>query len=286
LISPQALDTSLPWQDISKSVPITPHVGHPVCQIMVKLKPKAPYLSNEIGLVSDTKQAPKLRYARTREGFPMIPARSVKGWVRHQAQKIAATIAHQHFDISAHDAQDCVKNWVDGLFGNDLQRGWLQMSDAVSTEPATQHEQTFNAIDRFTGGVTHLEGQQSLYSVEAALNELQTQIGLDVRLLTEEYNHWKGLLLLVLRDALAGELWLGWGQARGYGEFTLEITLPKNQDTYASEIASDQISHLCDVSALLQHPLITAEGDVWVQALHSALGKHLQSSLPKEPAHA
>ena len=38
----------------------------------------------------------------------------------------------------------------------------------------------------------------------------------------------KGLLLLVIRDALEGDLILGWGKGRGYGSFNLGIRLEKN----------------------------------------------------------
>ena len=37
---------------------------------------------------------------------------------------------------------------------------------------------------------------------------------------------YKGLLLLV-RDALEGDLVLGWGKGRGYGSFKLELQLKK-----------------------------------------------------------
>ena len=37
----------------------------------------------------------------------------------------------------------------------------------------------------------------------------------------------KGLLLLVVRDALEGDLILGWGKGRGYGNFNLRIRLGK-----------------------------------------------------------
>lgn len=34
---------------------------------------------------------------------------------------------------------------------------------------------------------------------------------------------WRGLLLLVLRDAIEGDLAIGWGKARGYGAFKVEV---------------------------------------------------------------
>lgn len=46
--------------------------------------------------------------------------------------------------------------------------------------------------------------------------------------LRESLIDWqKGILLLVVRDMLEGELGLGWGKSRGYGSFSVELTVRK-----------------------------------------------------------
>ena len=89
--------------------------------------------------------------------------------------------------------QQDVDKKIEDLFGSEQKRGILRFDDAVSAEVAEPFPQTFNAVDRFTGGVA----KSALYSVEAArCGELQGCISLIGELSDE--NKWaKAVLLLV-----------------------------------------------------------------------------------------
>ena len=76
------------------------------------------------------------------------------------------------------------------------------------------HRRTFVAIDRFTGAAA----DRKLYSVEAVAPEAyRWPLALDAALLPEGEPWRRGLLVYLLRDAMDGELRLGWGKARGFG---------------------------------------------------------------------
>jgi hypothetical protein len=78
--------------------------------------------------------------------------------------------------------------------------------------PRDLHPQWFNALDRFTGGAA----EQRLYNVVAAIpDRLDFDLSLQPRLRGEPWV--LGLLCYLLRDALEGDIALGWGRARGYG---------------------------------------------------------------------
>ena len=184
-------------------------------KIEIQLNFSAPFLVNDAYLVEEKVEEktdiPDLKFNRLPNGEPIIPASSLRGVLRGQCQKILNTRFPQHPDL---------KKLLDNLFGTTEQRSLIWITDAVGNSKEN-HEQTFSAIDRFTGGAK--EG--ALYQVNAAQEQiLTTTIFLDDKreLLDgkRRLEEWeKGLLLLVARDALEGDLMCGWGKARGFGVF-------------------------------------------------------------------
>jgi CRISPR/Cas system CSM-associated protein Csm3 (group 7 of RAMP superfamily) len=229
----QPLDTC--WETISlptdkvpspKSLPFSVHIV-----------PQSPLLVHEAGFI-DSKGSqqdgdPVLMFDRDHAGKARIPASSLRGMVRAQAHKIAATIAHLHYEVAAKNAHTCVEPLIEALFGGERWRGFVYFGEALSQKQAETHRQTFNAIDRFTGGVA----DGALYSVEAAICDvLRSDLFLEemglrspnsfpkiAEVLPKNDAWWQGLLLLVLRDAMDGELSIGWGRARGYGAFFVHV---------------------------------------------------------------
>lgn len=171
------------------------------------------YTQEKVKDASENSEFPDLTFSRTPTGQALIPATALRGWLRGRVRKILLTLQQQDVDKKIED-----------LFGSEQKRGILRFDDAVSAEVAEPFPQTFNAVDRFTGGVA----KSALYSVEAArCGELQGCISLIGELSDE--NKWaKAVLLLVARDVLEGELSLGWGKSRGYGSFGVALKI-KNE---------------------------------------------------------
>ncbi len=192
--------------------------------LSLQVRSLTPLLVNEPGLVSRVKKEPKLEFSRTIDGRALVPGSSFKGLVRAHCARILATIAHQHYGIPAAQAVSGVKPLVEELFGSERSRALLWFEDLISEEPARKHQQFFNAVDRFTGGVS----ESDLFSVIAAdCDKLSSQCFLDsARLPANDW--WKGLLILVIRDAMEGQLAVGWGKAKGYG--VLHLCTVGNQD--------------------------------------------------------
>ncbi|MGH8470516.1 MAG: RAMP superfamily CRISPR-associated protein [Gammaproteobacteria bacterium] len=183
-----------------------------------RLVPTAPLLVNEPGYVKDEEGEPDLEYNRLPDNWPVIPAASLRGMLRGRARRIVATIATSP-DAPAKETGEIAESIVNELFGSTERRGSIVIDDAIATGPGKEHRQHFNAIDRFKGGVA----ARKLYSARAVLcNGLESVLHLELTRMPKG-DWWRGLLLLVLRDALEGDLAIGWGKARGYGAFKVEL---------------------------------------------------------------
>jgi len=176
----------------------------PLKKIKINLNFSAPFLVNDAYLVEEKVEEKTdisdLEFSRLPSGEPIIPASSLRGVLRGQCQKILNTKFSN-------------PPTLDNLFGTTEQRSLVWITDAVGNSKEN-HEQVFNAIDRFTGGTK----DNALYQINAAHEQvLTTMIFLDDK---REIKDWeKGLLLLLARDALEGDLMCGWGKARGFGAF-------------------------------------------------------------------
>lgn len=200
-------------------------------ELRFRLIPTAPLLVNEPGYVQKKNKRddplPDLEYSRLPDGRPIVPAASLRGLLRGRARRILATIAAPH-NSSDKEAEkkvwEAVESIVNELFGSTIRRSPIVIDDTVATVPGEEHRQYFNAVDRFTGGVA--DGK--LYSARAVLcDSLEGAIYFEPKRM-EQYripheDWWRGLLLLVLRDAIEGDLAIGWGKARGYGAFKVEL---------------------------------------------------------------
>jgi CRISPR/Cas system CSM-associated protein Csm3 (group 7 of RAMP superfamily) len=200
---------------------------------------------------TENDQSPNLEYSRDPQGCPVLPAASLKGAVRARARKILLTLLAEQCPSLAQATQKA-ESMVQQLFGQEDRRSLLWIGDAVllATDKA-EHLQHFNAIDRFTGGVA----TGKLYSVNAQDSGVYAgQLALDPAKLED----WaRGLLILVVRDAIEGDIALGWGKARGYGAFRLALSWQ----------AGHWIDHWPDLLAALGK----AEAQRNIDALHQAI---------------
>ncbi len=191
--------------------------------LSLSLYPTSPLLVNDVHLVQDEKESPNHVYTRRGEKL-CIPGATLKGLIRGHCRKIVLTLLHniddQDQQYSAHQA--IAESTMEEIFGGETAASLLRVSEAISVSDATEHLQTFIAVDRFTGGVA----DGALYSVEAAVaDELPFELYLHRELLEKSWV--TGLLLLVLRDAMEGDLSIGWGKSRGFGAFQLGIVADK-----------------------------------------------------------
>lgn len=190
------------------------------------LYPQGPLLVDTVHVAprkdkkDDEENTPGMRYRRDAQGRVLLSASSLRGMLRGHCRKILMTLlAHK---ITGSAPPYCVANKIademcDLLFGHTGRRGAIILSDAAA-QNSVPHRQTFNAIDRFTGGVA----KGALYTVEAATaKRLSGDIYIDGAKLQGEW--WQGLLLLALRDGMEGDFAVGWGKAKGYGAVTVSI---------------------------------------------------------------
>ena len=220
LTSEQSLTES--YEILSK--PLIPAIS-PITeqQIIFRLYPQAPFLLNDPAYVSARESdvdssLPALEYSRTPDNHALIPATALRGWMRGRARRILLTLLVAN-GIDWHSANTQADNLLEPLFGSTRQQSLLWFDDAISPQIVEPHCQMFNGVDRFTGGVAN----GKLYQVRAAeCDYLEGKLYLPKALPAEWCN---GLLLLVIRDALEGDLVLGWGKGRGYGSFNLGIRL-------------------------------------------------------------
>jgi len=193
-------------------------------QLKFDLIPHGSFLLHDPNYVDDNaKGTPQIAYSRTPDGHALIPATALRGWVRGRVRRILLTLLMQREPELAQPikkADELVKELVDEIFGHEGRRGKVWFDDAVSEKVAESCLQTFNAVDRFTGGVA----ETALFSVGGARCEKLS----GAVWLRKSLKAWqKGILLLVVRDMLEGELGLGWGKSRGYGSFSVELTVRK-----------------------------------------------------------
>lgn len=158
-------------------------------------------------------------HERDASGRPRIPGTTLKGWTRARARRILKTIhagAHS-LDAAASKAADpLIDAQIATIFGTVGIRSRLYFSDAVATNAditKVAHNQTFVAIDRFSGKVfgSALFGARA---VRASTAFRTTVRGLD----TGKWEDWqRGLLLWLLRDIVEGDLSVGSGKGKGFG---------------------------------------------------------------------
>lgn len=154
---------------------------------------------------------PDVRHLRS-GGQPVLSGTSLTGVIRAQAVRIVRLV----HDLSSEDAEEC---WIGRLFGPCKDRAGkatdfqpqasrLRVSERPVTNGVSQRL-TRVAIDRFTQGV-----------VPAALFDEQPHVGGTVQLrfvLRNPHDGEVGLLLLVLKDLLTGQLPVGGTSSVGRG---------------------------------------------------------------------
>lgn len=189
-------------------------------KITFKLDVKSPLLIND---PEATEKANKEREEKDKidhifmqkNGNAIIQGSTIKGWVRARCEKILLTLINKQESNQASKIDHKVLS--NQLFGSTNQQGIIEFNAAkVKIQEHEKHHQTFNAIDRFSGGVK----AHALYNAEAIWPEAPFVFSINYQ--QENLKNWMKLLLLfVIRDAMEGDLVLGWGKSKGFGRLTL-----------------------------------------------------------------
>jgi len=227
-------------------------------EFSIDIYPQSPLLCNEPGFVTGNEQESKqVFYARN--GKAVIPGSTLAGVARARGRKILMTLLHQADPQKAlNEVAKEADDKINQFFGSRDKQSAIELSDATDTaETSTKHTQYFNAIDRFTGGVK----DGALFNVVAAqCTELKTETCfLNLSRLPEE-DWWKGLLLFIARDAIEGDLAVGWGKSKGYGSFSITL----NATNYKINSRSSLVNAINQ-----EFGKNTAEK--WIKALHGMI---------------
>ena len=156
-------------------------------------------------------------------GKPVLPARSLQGALRSQSERILRTLGIACCGAGGEECCDTKSTKREEfclacqLYGNTkLSSRLTQPTPPTCEKPGAEHTQDFIAIDRFTGG-----GKDG--AKFNARGFYQPKFRATLALAGDVSPAARGLLLLTLRDLADGDIPLGWGKRKGYGECTVPM---------------------------------------------------------------
>ncbi len=253
-----------PSRPAARSLPVTAGLA-----LTLAITPDAPLL---VSPERDRRaRAPDLRWRRDGDDA-LIPASSLKGMLRGRARRILLTRLVADWPALDDQTRAAVADDLLGeVFGAVHKQGarmarlWIGPATGRVEMETDVHPQCFTAIDRFTGGVAG----SKLYQIEAVMPaELTFPLQLQPALLVQDM-HWAlGLLVLLLRDAMEGDLGIGWGRARGLGAIRIAPRLADGKQPADWTELLDWLDH----GRLGIKP---EAPDVWLQALEQQLSRRV-----------
>ncbi|HHJ20681.1 MAG TPA: TIGR03986 family CRISPR-associated RAMP protein [Gammaproteobacteria bacterium] len=184
----------------------------------IELKFDGPFLVNDPSKYSkgDGDQPAVHQPLTDRSNNPILPARSFRGAIRAQAERIIRTMGGACCDTQSpcqNSGQLCI---ACQMFGTTGWKTTLSISDfTYDGEYRPAKTQQFVAIDRFHGG-----GKDgALFSIKYFERPvLKGGISLKLRNQNADELSWrKGLLALLFRDLQEGDITFGFGANKGYG---------------------------------------------------------------------
>lgn len=213
------------WQDYAVAADITPiaaGAANATIELPLKLEFHTPFLVKQAG---DKEEGQADAIPRQRDGKVLLPASSLRGSLRSQAERILRTLGKD--TLQGHEAPPYRKGSAHEdlatlLFGSAGWRGIVATADCLGSDNKTVRQELL-AIDRFTGG-----GKDSAkFNIDyAECPTLSGQIALDLdRLRKAQLKGAKdavwpalGLVTLLLRDLAEGDIAFGHGINKGYGQ--------------------------------------------------------------------
>jgi CRISPR/Cas system CSM-associated protein Csm3 (group 7 of RAMP superfamily) len=189
-----------------------------VLKISLNIQFESMFLVNDPSRVIK-KQTADFLPLRNSQGQILLPAKSMRGAIRSQAEKILRTLNHDSACLednrcpSIYDREDLKRLCLAcRLFGASGWRTPVEFSDftPVSGTEGTPFPQEFVAIDRFTGG----SAGSFKFNAEPQYHPvLNGTIKIDLC----KVEPWEiGLFARVLKDLIEGDILLGFGSGKGY----------------------------------------------------------------------
>jgi CRISPR-associated protein (TIGR03986 family) len=178
-------------------------------------------------LVNDTSRThwdegdnlPNFLPLRRADGGAWLPASSFRGALRQRAEFILRSL-NPNATGDPNGTVD-IDGPIERLFGMTGRASKLRINEFCGSnvgEPLPR--QDFVAIDRFTGGAGGAAKGAKFYAEYVDLPTFTTSLHLDTEDLTESEI---ALLAAALRDVIRGDVCLGFGGSKGYGEFTTTV---------------------------------------------------------------
>ena len=191
-----------------------------------------------------TSDAANITPLKTPEGAPHLPASSLRGALRSQAERIYRTMHPEEYKVeyktvsprggdtklpSVRRPEDLPNlDLVCRLFGAPGWRSPISFQTVATVEPGQPQTQDFVAIDRFTGGgADQLKFDADSFYRPSFGTTLRVDFAFFKRVFPNEDQQKEAWLLLglTLRDLAQGDITLGYGAAKGYGACEANITV-------------------------------------------------------------
>jgi CRISPR/Cas system CSM-associated protein Csm3 (group 7 of RAMP superfamily) len=219
--------------------------NQPTLKLHFQLTFDSPFLVNDPALFVQG-ETPNHQPRHDHQGKAILPSRSLRGAIRSQAERIIRTIdetKNKNLACLIDDVESACKPiekyeelekklcLACQLFGATGWQSPIKISDFTLVKANNdKFEQEFVAIDRFTGGgAEHLKFNAK--SVYKPTFEGNWTVDL------QRIKPWGlGLLALVIRDLIEGDVTFGYGAAKGYGYCHAKLqagsinTLPNGED--------------------------------------------------------
>ncbi len=198
----------------------------PILELHLRLQFDSPFLVNDPSLKKPKKEGevssdPGHQPRRDHQGKAVLPSQSLRGAIRAQAERIIRTLGGKACELTCDPIykQEEVENLCLAcqLFGATGWQSPIHISDFTLQGEAPSLHQEFVAIDRFTGG-----GCEGL-KFNAAPVYQPTFEGI-WKIDWRRVEPWGlGLLALLIRDMIEGDVTFGYGAAKGYGHCRAEV---------------------------------------------------------------
>jgi len=198
----------------------------PILELHLKLKFDSPFLVNDPSLKKPKKDGedssdPDHQPRRDHHGQPVLPSQSLRGAIRAQAERIIRTLGGDACELTCDPIykQKDVENLCLAcqLFGATGWQSPIHISDFTLLGEEKSLHQEFVAIDRFTGG-----GCEGLKFNAAPVYQPTFEGVWKIDL--QRIEPWGlGLLALLIRDIIEGDVTFGYGAAKGYGHCRAEV---------------------------------------------------------------
>lgn len=214
---------------------------------------------------------------QTDDGRILLAARSFRGVLRSHAERIVRTLLADSkcapFDLPADDPG---QQLIHSLFGKTGSATLLKISDFVSSQSPKLQRREFVGIDRFHGGSSKSVKFNALVADSPTLTG---SMSFDLSRAETCPKPMLGLLMLVLRDILEGDLKFGMGASKGFGTgfgTIADLKLPKRE--ILEPLISDQALHLLSGKAWgqLQQPDMRDGAIEEVKSMVRKFREHLQ----------